>query len=157
MSSTISERPGSSGRRTIALLRVAGVALLVLGALIWQGNATLVSAHIAIGVVFVLTLAGLATLAARAGAPPPLTVLAAVWVVLIPAIGIAQRYSMLGERHWVIQLVHVLFSISAFVVAERLRRYLGLVAAAALLLVSPVRAARSQTSRVQASSTAQGS
>ena len=62
------------------LVRATFVVQLVLGVLFWTGNALdLVPLHQTIGFVLVFGLWALAILAARAGVPPALVALAAVW------------------------------------------------------------------------------
>lgn len=103
------------------IARVAGVVLIVLGALFWTGNAlNLVEVHMAVGFVLVLMLWLLAFLAARAGASPALVALAVAWGVLTPVLGITQTQLLPGSSHWVIQVLHLVVGLVALALVDRL-------------------------------------
>ena len=105
------------------LVRAAGVVQLALGLLLWTGNARgLVPLHMLIGFVLVAGLLTLAVLAARAGAPPALVVLAGAWVLLTPLLGLTQDRLLPGSAHWLVQVLHLLVGVAAVALAEQLAR-----------------------------------
>jgi len=96
------------------LVRVCGLILIVLGVLFWSGNAlTLIPLHILIGLLLVLALWAMAFLAARAGVPPGLVILAFLWGLLVPIFGLTQDQMLLGDAHWVIRVLHLLVGLGA--------------------------------------------
>jgi len=100
---------------------VSGVLLLVLGLLIWTGNADqLIGVHIAFGVVLVLSLWTICAVAARAGVASGTVAFAAAWGALVVALGLAQEELLTGGLHWVIQVVHVAVSMGAIWWGKRL-------------------------------------
>jgi hypothetical protein len=72
----------------------------------------------------------LALLAARAGASPGLVVLAIVWGILVPFVGLNQARWMIGDAHWVVQVVHLLLGIGlgglGDALAQQIRRRSGM-------------------------------
>src|ERR1700753_510144 len=102
----------------LTVVIVAGIVQLVLGSLFWAGTGTnLIPVHEAIGTILVLSLWALAFLAARAGVSRGLAVLAAVWGVVVPVIGIAQTNILAGSAHGLIQVVHLALGLGAMVFA----------------------------------------
>lgn len=115
------------------LVRVCGVVLIVLGILFWTGNApTLIPVHMLLGLVLVLSLWALAFLAARAGAPPGQVVVAILWGLVVPALGVTQDMLLTGDAHWVIQVLHLLVGLTAIGMAEGLARRVRQAQAAAV-------------------------
>jgi hypothetical protein len=103
------------------IVRVMAVILIVLGVLIWTGNFDgLIPVHITAGVILVLTLWTLAVLAAVAGINRGLIVLAIVWGLIVPVLGLTQTQLVYGSAHWVIQVIHLLVGIGAIAQASRL-------------------------------------
>jgi hypothetical protein len=103
------------------LVRVCGLALIVLGALFWTGNALqLITVHILLGLVLVLSLWTLALLAARAGVSPGLVTLVFLWGLLVPVFGLTQDRLLVGDAHWVIRILHLLVGLGAIGQAEGL-------------------------------------
>lgn len=101
------------------VVRVAGLAQIVLGLLFWSGNQlSLVPVHMLVGTVVVLGLWTQAVLGARAGAPWPLVAAAAIWGLFVPFFGIAQVGLAVGGAHWLIQAAHLLFGLAAIALAE---------------------------------------
>ncbi len=102
-------------------VRAAGVVQLVLGIVFWTGNALgLVDLHQLLGILLVLALWTQAVLAARAGVPPGLVAVAAVWGLLVPIVGLAQRDLLPGSAHWVIEVVHLLLGLGLLGLADTL-------------------------------------
>jgi hypothetical protein len=105
------------------LIRVVGPIMIVLGVLFWTGNALmLVPLHMLLGLVVVLLLWILAGLAAAARVPVGLVAFAAVWGLVVPALGVMQTGLLPGDLHWIIQILHLAVGIVALVLAERLAR-----------------------------------
>jgi hypothetical protein len=89
-----------------------GLALMTLGALIWTGNFDqLIFVHMSLGIFLVLMLWLAATLAAFRRIPPMLIIAGAAWGLVEIALGLTQERLILGDAHWVIQLVHLLFGL----------------------------------------------
>src|SRR5438105_10765961 len=103
------------------LVRVCGLVLVVLGVLFWTGNALqLITIHILVGLVLVLSLWTMALLAARAGVSPALVTLAFLWGLLVPAFGLTQDQLLVGDAHCVIRVLHPLVGLAAVGRAEGL-------------------------------------
>ena len=102
-------------------VRVLGVIQLVLGLLVWTGNATgLVGLHILNGIVSVLLLWVRAGLAARAGVEPRLVAVAAVWGLVMPVLGLTQQDLLPGSAHVAIEVLHLLVGLVALDLANTL-------------------------------------
>ena len=106
---------------TQMLVRLTGLISVILGVLLWTGRAlALIPQHMFIGVVFVLSLWVLAALAARAGVSSPFIVTVVLWGVLVLVLGLMQRQLLVGDAHWVIQVLHLLIGLGAIRQAEKL-------------------------------------
>lgn len=98
--------------RTIVI--IAGLLQLVLGMAFWAGALNgLVPVHMSIGIILVVSLWVLAFFAARAGVGPGLVVLAVVWGLAVPLLGVAQEGILKGSAHWIVQVVHLLLGLGA--------------------------------------------
>ena len=105
------------------LVRVTGVIQIVLGLLIWTGNAlNLVNLHTLSGLLFVLGLWALGIIAASAGLGARPTAVALVWGLIVLVLGVTQKGLLPGPGHWVVQVVHFLIGLGAIVQAEWLGR-----------------------------------
>ena len=103
------------------LVRVTGLAQIILGLLFWTGNAlALVPVHMLIGTVVVLLLWVLAGMAAWAGVSRGRAALALVWGAIVVALGMTQNQILPGDFHWIIQIVHLLVGLAALGQAEGL-------------------------------------
>jgi hypothetical protein len=103
------------------VVRLAGLILIVLGILFWTGHAdSLVGVHTVIGIVLVLSLWVLATLASQSGVPAGLVAAAVGWGVVTIALGLTQERWLPGDAHWVIQVLHLLVGLGAIGLAETL-------------------------------------
>ena len=108
------------------IVRITGIAQLLLGVLIWMGNAGgLIPVHMLIGLVFVLAMWILGFRAMKAGVVPLLAGILLLWGAAILAIGMTQAQLMPGANHAAIQIVHVLMGLIGMglseVVGKRLR------------------------------------
>ena len=101
------------------LLRLAVLAMLVMGVMVWMGNASLVNGHIGLGFIFTLLVLLQAVLGGIAGGGWGLAGLTALWGVLLPVIGLGQRSIMVGDAHWVVRVFHMLFSLTTMAFVER--------------------------------------
>ena len=103
------------------IVRLIGFAALVLGIMLWTGNgAAYVKLHMWLGfiVTFALLLLIVISLLSRIG--PMLPLLALVWAIVLPVLGIAQLRVVLGPNHWIIQVVHLVLGLGAIGLAETL-------------------------------------
>lgn len=108
------------------LVRLTGLIMLVLGGLIWTGGFdVLIPFHVFTGVVLVLALWTIAALAGRAGVSRGLVVLALLWGLLLPVLGLSQTRLLQGDAHWIIQVLHLLVGLAAIAQAENLGRRLA--------------------------------
>lgn len=110
--------------KSIALwiIRVVAALLLILGIMVWPGNADgLITPHIALGVVLTIALLVMDYQAFRAGVSPGLVALAVVWALALPVLGLTQE--MLPESFATFtQLFHLLLGVGAWLLAETLGR-----------------------------------
>jgi hypothetical protein len=103
------------------VVRVTFLVQVVLGIAFWTGHLlNLVTLHILAGILLVLGLWTLAALGARAGAPIPLVVVAVLWGALLPVFGLTQDMILVGNLHWIIQVLHLLVGVAALGQAENL-------------------------------------
>jgi hypothetical protein len=110
------------------VLSVAGVFALILGLLLWSHRAShLVALHMLLGflVVSALWVVGIAQAFANSGS----WLMAACAIIvgaLVLVLGMNQSSLMVGEFHWIIQVMHLLLGLTAIgighMVAARYRR-----------------------------------
>jgi len=97
-----------------AVARITGPVLILLGILFWTGHAyQLLSLHIGLGVVLVLTLWVQVVLAARSGANRGFVAFAILWGAMLPVFGMAQANLFPGQYHWIIRALHLVVGIVA--------------------------------------------
>jgi hypothetical protein len=95
-------------------LRISGLLLVLLGIAIWTGRADqVIPVHEFLGFVLVLSLWTLAFFAARAGVSTRWVVLAVVWGLIAPILGLTQDRLLAGDWHWTIQILHLLIGLGA--------------------------------------------
>lgn len=95
-------------------IRVTGLIQIVLGLFIWTGKADgLIAIHILSGSLLILSLWTLAAVAWRAGIAPTLVLVAVVWGLIVPVLGLTQTGILTGNGHWVIQVIHLLVGLGA--------------------------------------------
>lgn len=105
------------------VMRASILILLVLGVSFWTGHALqLAPLHMAVGLVFVLGLWSIATLAALRGTPVGQVIGAVVLGLAVLALGATQTRILPGSGHWIIQVLHLLLGMGAMGLAERLGR-----------------------------------
>ena len=112
------------------VVRLGGLALIVLGLLFWSGNAlTLKNEHETLGIIVVLALWTLAFVALRKGVNVGLVVGGLLLGVVVIAFGMTQTSLMSGSTRMVaetIKVIHLLLGLSLIslgeVLAGRIRR-----------------------------------
>jgi hypothetical protein len=104
------------------LIRVSGLAQLVLGLLLWSGSMSLLAMHISSGFLFVLLLLIQAGIAAWAGVNWRLVVGGALLALFTPVFGMTQAGILPGDLHWIVQVAHLLVGLAVMGIAERLAR-----------------------------------
>jgi thiamine transporter ThiT len=113
------------------LIRVAGAAALIMGFAFWAGKLTgLVTLHEAFGAGVVLGVWALSILAFRKGVSVGLIAGAALWGVLTVVVGISQTQLLVGEFHWVVQVIHLLVGLGAIAMGAILARAVRRISAA---------------------------
>jgi thiamine transporter ThiT len=113
------------------LIRVAGSAALILGLAFWAGKLTgLVTLHEALGAGVVLGVWALAIFAFRKGVFVGLVAGVALWGVLTVVVGISQTQLLVGEFHWVVQVIHLLGGLGAIAMGAVLARAVRSISAA---------------------------
>ena len=113
------------------LLRLSIVTQLVLGILFWTGHAyPLLPLHMAVGLVFVLSLWALTGLAAKRGAPLPAVLTGVVLGLAVLGLGGMQTQLLPGDYHWVIRVLHLLLGMGTMGFAESLAKRIAAAPAA---------------------------
>jgi uncharacterized membrane protein YagU involved in acid resistance len=103
--------------RAIAVVQVA------LGIVVWTGHGdSLLPLHIAVGLLLVIDLWAAVALGLRSGAPIGLAVLALVWSVGMPVLGLVQTSLLPGDAHLAIQVLHLVVGLAAVGLVEALAR-----------------------------------
>jgi hypothetical protein len=111
----------TAARITSWVVRLTGMTLVLLGLAIWTHRVpAIVPVHMGLGLTFVVALWVHAGVAARSGARLPLVTMTALWGLLVVGFGIGQRYLVLGPRHWLVEVAHLLVGIVAMALAARL-------------------------------------
>jgi hypothetical protein len=118
-------RRGDGGGRLLTVarmaLRITFAVQLLLGIGLWTGRLdNLTAIHIAVGVLFVLSLWTVAVIAARAGVNRIQVGVALLWGALMAVFGLAQQDLLNGNLHWIIQILHLAVSIAGIAQAEAL-------------------------------------
>ena len=110
-----------ASRGLLMFMRAAAAVQVILGIGFWTGHwPGLVNIHMLIGVLFVLSLWGLSGIALSQRRAVGLAVFALLWGVVIAGLGMTQRDIVVGDLHWVIRVVHLVVSLAAMPLAERL-------------------------------------
>lgn len=110
-------------KAAVATMLACGGLLMVLGIVIWTGTADrLVGAHVALGVVLIVSLWTIIVIAARSGVPTGFVAFAAGWSVVVVVLGVVQEELVPGSFHWTIQVLHVVISMGAIWWGRRLAR-----------------------------------
>ena len=109
----------SVSKALIIFMRAAMAVQIILGIGFWTGRwYGLVNLHMAIGVLFVLSLW---VIAARGIAQQKgLAAFAFLWGVVVVALGMTQQQILVGDLHWIIRIVHLVIGIASMPIAEKL-------------------------------------
>jgi hypothetical protein len=93
--------------------RGAAVVLLVLGVYIWTGGADqLITVHVVVGVLLVLSLWTIAAIAASSGVSAVVVGVAVAWSFVAVFLGLIQEGLLAGEWHWTIQVLHLVIAMA---------------------------------------------
>jgi hypothetical protein len=110
-------------RWPLMLMRIGAGVQVVLGIGFWTGHwAPAIPAHRTIGMVYVLLLWVLAFIAMIRRANIGLALFALVWGLAIAGLGFTQQQILVGSAHWIIRVAHLVISLAAMPIAERLAR-----------------------------------
>lgn len=102
------------------LLRIAGTLALILGIIFWTNNLrNLTPLHMLLGLIIVISLWVLAAMSARAGGPKGFVAVSVLWGAFVLWLGLTQAQLLLGDWHWVIQVLHLVVGIGALAQGER--------------------------------------
>ncbi|HEU5349168.1 MAG TPA: hypothetical protein VFU63_11210 [Ktedonobacterales bacterium] len=105
------------------LVSVIGTILIVLGLLFWSGRAeALISLHMLLGIVLVLMLWAVAVMALMARVSQILALVALIWGLIVPILGVMQVRILPTSAHWIIQVIHLLVGLTAIALANILAR-----------------------------------
>ncbi len=108
------------------LVSAIGAIMIVLGLLFWTGNAfVLLPLHMLLGVALVLMLWIIAVMALMARVNPILALVALIWGLIVPILGITQFQLLPGSLHWIIQTLHLLVGLIAIALANMLARQIA--------------------------------
>ncbi len=108
------------------LVSAIGAIMIVLGLLFWTGNAfALLPLHMLLGVALVLMLWIIAVMALVARVNPILALVALIWGLIVPILGITQFQLLPGSLHWIIQTLHLLVGLIAIALANMLARQIA--------------------------------
>jgi hypothetical protein len=108
------------------LVSAIGAVMIVLGLLFWTGNAfALLPLHMLLGIALVLMLWIIAVLALVARVNPILALVALIWGLIVPILGITQFQLLPGSLHWIIQTLHLLVGLVAIALANILARQIA--------------------------------
>ncbi|HEU5349766.1 MAG TPA: hypothetical protein VFU63_14235 [Ktedonobacterales bacterium] len=101
------------------VVRIGGLALLVLGVLFWTGNAlTFVQEHMTLGLLVVLALWVLAVTAMRQGVGVGLVASALLLGIVVIVFGMTQTTLLIGPAHVVIEVIHLLLGLALISLGE---------------------------------------
>ena len=104
-------------RRTISVAlwtgRAAAAALVALGVYIWvDGGDRLITLHVVLGVVLIVSLWTIAAIAARSGVSPVMVAAAIAWSFGAALLGLTQEGLVTGAWHWTVQWSHLVVAMA---------------------------------------------
>jgi hypothetical protein len=104
-------------------IRLAFLVGLLLGIILWLGHGySLLNLHIWLGFIIAFGLLAIVILSLLARVKPALPIVALLWTVALPVIGIGQLRMMPGAGHWIIQVIHLILGLGAIGLAEALAK-----------------------------------
>jgi hypothetical protein len=109
------------------LSRLVGAVELTLGLVIWFVGVSSVTLHIGLGIAMTLILVIISGIALSTRGTRQLGVIGIVYACILPALGMAQYTLLIGNLHWLIQVIHLLIGIGSIAVIHWIGgRYLSL-------------------------------
>ncbi len=100
---------GTVARYLTLLIRLAGVAALLLGITIWTGRVVpWLKPHMLFGGLLVAGLAVTAVLALATRTRPGMAVLLLLWSAGLVTLGLTQPGLLPGPQHWIVRVAHLL-------------------------------------------------
>jgi hypothetical protein len=105
------------------ILRLAGSVALVLGLLIWAFQFdNITNIHMLFGLLVTLALLVISLLAAFTRGLRLLGIIGIVYTFILPLLGVNQETLLIGNLHWLIQVIHILGALAlAGVISVRYR------------------------------------
>jgi hypothetical protein len=108
------------------ILRITGSVALVLGLLIWTFQLDIVSLHMLFGLLVALALLVVSMLSVLTRPMRVLGIIGIVYSFIVPLLGLNQETLLVGNLHWIIQVIHLLIGVGALalggVLSTRYRR-----------------------------------
>ncbi|HEV7236046.1 MAG TPA: hypothetical protein VGN15_07700 [Ktedonobacteraceae bacterium] len=125
--------------RTIQIIAgVAGLGALTLGLLFWIANIDLLNIHMLLGLIVALTLLVMSIIAVSTRGMRIWGIVGIIYAVIVPIFGLRQATLLIGDLHWLIQVLHMLVGIGAIVLTGIMgTRYLALKQARAKPIAAP--------------------
>lgn len=106
-------------RITSMVLRIAALLALILGLLFWFGIAkNLAGIHMLLGIIVVLSLWVLGGVIATKKGGIGLAIGAFVLGLIVLYVGMTQRTMLIGDLHWLVQVIHLILGLSAIGLGE---------------------------------------
>ncbi len=106
-------------RIALMIVRIGVLIELVLGILFWTGNAeSLQIVHMVLGILVVLSLWTIGIVQGLQGGSFGLALATFVVGFLLALVGLFQKGWLIGNNHWVIQVIHLILGLSAITLAE---------------------------------------
>lgn len=99
------------------ILRIAGSVALVLGLLIWTLQLDVITIHMVFGLIVTLALLVISFLAVLTRGLRLLGIIGIVYAFILPLLGVNQETLLVGNLHWLIQVIHMLVGIGALALA----------------------------------------
>ena len=105
------------------IVRLVFLLSLALGIALWTGRGyAYLRLHMWLGFIVTFALLALVIVSLLSRIKPVLPLIALLWAVALPALGIAQLHLMPGPNHWLIQTVHLILGIGAVGLSEVLAK-----------------------------------
>jgi hypothetical protein len=100
------------------ILRIAGSVALVLGLLIWAFQLdNITNIHMLFGLLVTLALLVISLLAAFTRGLRLLGIIGIVYAFILPLLGVNQETLLIGNLHWLIQVIHMLVGVGSLALA----------------------------------------
>ena len=108
------------------ILRLALLVALIIGIALWTGHGyKYLSVHMWLGFIVTFDLLLLVILGFLSRLKFALLLIALVWAVALPFIGIAQLHLLPGANHWLVQALHLVLGLGAVGLGEVLAGRMG--------------------------------